>query len=168
MAKVTIVDGDTSITEDVSPNPDSTTLEQLEAFQRAKAQVAKVSFAEALQYAVTAESDVEVLNKDKKDSLIGVPFIITSVRVNATGNFGPYVTITAVTEDEKNIVINDGSSGIASQMFNLVQEHGVNKPILIKNGLRKSVYYVDKETGKVVGKEPKPNSFAQSTYYFDI
>jgi hypothetical protein len=176
MAKVQTVDSATdteSLNHDVNPESaeelhvEMSTMEQLEAFERQREQFKKVSFAEALKEAVTAESDVERLNKEKKDTLLGVPFIITGIRVNQ-GDFGPFVSITGVDENERNFVINDGSTGIAAQMLSVVQTYGTDKPILVKNGLRKSEYYVDKETNRVVGKNPTENSFKATTYYLDI
>ena len=143
------------------------TMEQLEIFERDRQKMEKVSFADALKDSVTAESGVERLNKEKKDSLVGVPFIITGIRVNQ-GNYGPFVSITGVDQNERNFVLNDGSTGIAAQMLSLVEQFGMDKPIFIKNGLRKSTYYVDKTTLKVVGKEPTANSFEAATYYLDI
>lgn len=173
MAKVTVVtDGSTVEGVETAENsvPDFTgmsTLEQLEIFERQRNTAVRLSFEDALKEAVVAEADVDVLNKEKKDSLIGEPFIITNIRVNV-GNFGPFVTLTAVTKDDRSVIINDGSTGIAAQMLGLVQKFGTDKNILVKNGLRKSEYYVDKDTGRVVGKEPQPNSFKQATYYLDV
>lgn len=177
MPNVKVIDTDTQVpnTDDVPSAPSTTsvdfgslsTMEQLEMVHRQKAAVQKLSFDEALKDSIVAVSDVEIINKERKDTLIGVEFIITKVSVNQ-GNSGPFVSLTAVTRDDRTVVINDGSSGIASQMFELVSKYGVDKPIHVPGGLRKSVYYVDKDTLKVVGKEPQPNSFAAATYYLAI
>jgi hypothetical protein len=144
------------------------TAEQLEVFNRGKVGgFAKISFEDALSEAVIAVPDVELFNKDNKDKLVGVPFIILRVHINQ-GNFGFFVSLTCVTKDNKTIVINDGSSGIASQMAELVQTYGTDKPISIPKGLKSSTYYVDNDTNKSVGKKPMPNSYQATTFYLDI
>jgi hypothetical protein len=144
------------------------TAEQLEVFNRERAGgLDKISFEAALKDAVKAEPDVELFNKENKHQLVGVPFIIRNIRVNQ-GNFGFFVSLTCVTKDNKAIVINDGSSGIAAQMVGLIQKFGVDKSILIEKGLKRSDYYVDNDTGHSVGNKPMPNSYLATTFFLNI
>lgn len=141
------------------------TQEQLEILERPKEnQLSDVNFDDLLKDSVEAESSSNVV---KKDTLLGTPFIIRHIKVNE-GQFGPFVTLTCQLKDNSIVIVNDGSSGVAAQMSTLIKTYGLDKPILIKKGLRRSGYYVDNDTKKVVGKTPKPNSFQQFTYYLDI
>lgn len=146
------------------------TAEQLEIFQRPQgpslSALEGLNFDDLLQEAEVAKSDVTVLNQDDKDQLIGKPFIIVSVKVNQ-GNFGPFVTLTCLGKGNEKFVINDGSTGIADQMADLVRRFGPEKPIYVPNGLRRSDYFVDNDT-QAISKDPRPNSFKQSTYYLAI
>lgn len=152
--------------EVVDPDEEElSTYEKLEMLQRERLpQIEQASFDDLLNEAVVAESDVSIA---EKETLLGVPFIIRRINVN-TGNFGLFVSLTCATKDGRTVVINDGSTGIAAQIGELVKKYGDEKPILIPKGLRKSVYYVDQDTRKVVGKKPRPNSFQQVTYYLAI
>ena len=151
-----------------SENEDWSSLSTYERLERLKKdsmqQIEQLSFDDALKTAVVAKSDVTVV---EKDSLVGKPFIIRRISINE-GNYGPFVSLTCVTKDNDTVVINDGSSGIARQIYSIVKEYGDENPILVEKGLRKSTYYVDNDTGKIVGKQPRPNSFAQSTFYLNL
>lgn len=158
------------VTEEEAANWQSyTSAEQLEILQRNQgSKMANVSFEDALAGATKAETNVDLYSNEAKRALVGVPFVIRHIQVNQ-GQFGPFVSLTcSVKGHEKTAIINDGSTGIAAQTVELIKEHGVDNPILIEKGLKESQYYVDKDTRKVVGKTPQPNSFPQSTFYFDI
>jgi hypothetical protein len=149
---------------------DMTSDEQLAMFeQKALSQFENVSFEDALKEAVQVRPEIEVI---RKRSLVDVPFIVRRVRINM-GEFGPFVSLVCVTEhpvpgsDGTTVVINDGSTGIARQVVAIAKQHGTEKPLYFPKGLRESVYYIDKDTRQVVGKQPKPNSIPASTFYFN-
>jgi hypothetical protein len=88
----------------------------------------------------------------QKSDLVGKPFIIGNLAFRK-GDFGPYVTLTAVDKDNNMFVVNDGSTGVYRQMVKWLHEKGqldagIDKPesqeyevrILCKSGLRRSDY----------------------------
>lgn len=74
-----------------------------------------------------------------KDKLMKTPFVVIQWRFTA-GDFGGFVSAAVVTKGGDKFIINDGSSGIMSQLMELSQKHkrfgGLNVPM----GLRKSQY----------------------------
>ena len=52
---------------------------------------------------------------ESKDQLIGKPFIILEWRFN-DGDYGVFVSALLVTEDNRKMILNDGSSGIRAQL----------------------------------------------------
>ena len=121
-------------------------------------------FADALRH--LQESGAEVVTFEgspwhivDKEELLGKQFVIMGYRVNPGGDFGTFVSLMAVVDGEvrdKNgqfcnkVVINDGSTGIASQWQSIVQAGQAKIPMLCPNGLRKSEYdYEDPKTGQM-------------------
>lgn len=101
-----------------------------------------------------------VIVASDKDKLLGVPFVIVSYAFHE-GDMGPFVSATIVTKnpvvidgsDASKLVVNDGSTGILSQLLAIEAkrvERGVDlNPIYCRGGLRKSVYDYTDEKGKV-------------------
>lgn len=85
---------------------------------------------------------------DKAD-LEGVPFAVVDVQVR-DGDFGPYVSVTAILKTNEVVIFNDGSTGIARQLEGL--EISPETPLMVRGGLRASHY-----TG--------PNGAPATTYY---
>lgn len=155
--------------------------EQLEFFEqesrRSGSTDAPVSWDDALATVDEATPDIEVARR--KSALVDVPFIIRNIRINP-GQWGLFVTFTAITQtpiiqgsESNSVIVNDSSkNGLAGQVVQLAQKHGLcnngTDGILIKHGLRESVYYVDNDTKKVVGKLPVANSFRASTFYLNL
>jgi hypothetical protein len=91
-----------------------------------------------------------LLKRDDKDKLEGQPFVILFFRVNDKWRYGPGVSMmiqTAVPvvfngQKYERFVVNDGSTGIAQQLFDYKAATGKNGPILVRNGLRSSEYEV--------------------------
>jgi hypothetical protein len=152
-----------------------TSEEQLEFFEQEarKGGLEPVSWDEALQDATEAVPDVEVMKR--KRALVDVPFIITNIKINQ-GQWGLFVTFTAITQtpiiqgSESNaVIVNDSSKGgLAGQVAELGKKHGADARILIKKGLRESIYYCDNDTKKVVSKVPIANTFQASTFYLNL
>lgn len=112
----------------------------------------------------------DIINKDDKESLIGVPFVVVNVKFNE-GDNGDFVSVEGITLDNRHIVINDGGTGIAGQAVELHERYadaeGNIRPMLIKRGLRVSRYYFDPNT-KDISKKPKDGYSSAATYYLDF
>lgn len=78
---------------------------------------------------------------EEKDTLLGVPFIVLAVNIG-NGDHGEFVSCRIVTEDGRKLVVNDGSTGIYAQIKMLWEKRPETKgkPIICRNGLRKSEY----------------------------
>jgi len=128
------------------------------------------TFADAFAALKAAGVDVHVVNEfdliEDKDSLIGVPLLIFGYAFHA-GDFGKdgFVSVEAITEENRKIVFNDGSTGIRQQLRTL-EDKGILTGIICKNGLRKSEYYFNAETGETNNHGGEGFSPA-STYYLD-
>lgn len=94
-----------------------------------------------------------LIKKDDKDQLEKVPFVILYFRINEKWRYGPGVSMmiqTAVPvvfngQKYERLVVNDGSTGIAQQLFDYKAATGKNGPILVRQGLRSSEYEVTEE-----------------------
>jgi hypothetical protein len=95
--------------------------------------------------AISVFGDGLPIVKDK-NTLVGVPLIITGWKFN-DGDHGEFVSLTVVSETGKMQIVNDGSSGIYSQM-RAYEDAGRTDAILCRHGLRASSYtYTDAKTG---------------------
>lgn len=90
----------------------------------------------------------------EKDTLIGVGFVIIQAHFR-DGEFGDgFVSLECVTKNNDKVVINDGSTGIFAQCQMIIAqrtEKGDPTPdmgIIVPNGLTKSAYYRNKDTGE--------------------
>ena len=110
-----------------------------------------------------------------KDSLVGVPMLLLYWAFNqgdyrdADGNAQDFVTVALVTEDGRKIIVNDGSTGICAQLWELTDRSGRQNGLIVKRGLRKSEYRIGVIDGR---KGPVPKSFEgptepASTFYLD-
>lgn len=101
---------------------------------------------------------LEVLSNKAKDKLVDVPFLIVDFQFSK-GDYGMFVSARIITETGHKYVIIDGSTGIKAQLEAVAekrQELGhkyPQGPLAIKGGLRKSEYWFDPETRKVVKPE---------------
>lgn len=95
-----------------------------------------------------------VLDTQDKVQLIGVPFLLLDCRFN-NGDNGDFVSIALITEDNRKLIINDGSTGICKQLAGIVKrrgEQGVTHPqsnLWVKGGLSVSEYDYTDDEGKV-------------------
>jgi hypothetical protein len=99
----------------------------------------------------------EVLDKDAKGQLVGVPFIILDWVINNEGDFGEFVSLRIVTQDNRKLIVNDGSTGIAKQIREIA-EAGELRALYVKKGLRRSDYEYTEKNG---AKKPA------TTFYLD-
>ena len=84
----------------------------------------------------------------EKDKLVGVPFVLIDYTVHtSTTNFDEngeglkFVTVRCVTEEDKRVAFNDGSTGVARQLRDLAARE-IYGGIYVQNGLRASEYEV--------------------------
>lgn len=81
----------------------------------------------------------------KKDQLEDVPFAIVNIRFYK-GTFGEACAVMAITEDNRKVVFNDGSSGVFAQCEAMVKRTRRRGGFMCPNGLRASHYtYVPKD-----------------------
>ncbi len=128
------------------------------------------SFEDAMNAIAAAGLAVHVINTteliEDKDTLIGKEFLIIAYRMNADGDFGEFVSVMALTRDNRRIVFNDGSTGIKLQLAELAQK-GITSRILCKDGLRRSDFRFDEKSGDIVKRtDPRyGDSKPAKTYY---
>ena len=67
----------------------------------------------------------------------------------------------------KRYVINDGSTGIRAQLQEFTKRTGQQANMVVRNGLRKSEYRIDKETKKPVSRGYEGPTEPAVTYYLD-
>lgn len=108
------------------------------------------------------------LIKDK-DSLVGVPFVIVDFQFTTskdrtdpeTGEPTQFVTARLVTETNRKLIINDGSTGIRDQLRSVGEIGGA--VLYVPRGLRVSEYQVE-----IVGKNGKTHTEPAKTYYLSV
>lgn len=91
-------------------------------------------------------------NKDNKDELVGMPFLIIGVTFREsdkytdreTGEPGVYASCACMLPDNTVFALSDGSTGIAKQLNEWINVHGLvvnaQSPLLVAKGLRVSTY----------------------------
>jgi hypothetical protein len=90
-----------------------------------------------------------------KAQLSGKPFVVLEWRFN-TGTFGEFASALIVTEDGTKCVLNDGSTGIFTQLRMVTDSRERNdvantqSGLLVKNGLRVSEYTYSDEKGNEI------------------
>jgi len=108
------------------------------------------------------------LSKDK-DALVGRPFVILDYQFSTsrdtlnpeTGEPNVFVSVRLMTEDNRKLIINDGSTGIRDQLRNL-PDAVAGSVLYVPRGLRVSEYEVETV---VKGKTVKQNA---KTYYLSV
>lgn len=94
-----------------------------------------------------------------KDLLVGVPFALIKWQFYPGKFADNFVTILAVTGDNRKYLVNDGSQGLCKQLAEVTATSGRQGGMVARNGLTRSDYtYTDTETG-----DERP----ASTYYLD-
>lgn len=95
---------------------------------------------------------------ENKDTLIGVPFFAIAWNF-LMGDHGEYVAVRLVTEDNKKLVMVDGSSGVFQMLANYSKKTGRAGGLFCQKGLRRSDYTYTDEGGK---------EKSARTYYLDV
>lgn len=94
---------------------------------------------------------------ENKDQLQGVAFLAVAWDFHS-GDHGEFVSVKVMTKDGTKYIINDGSTGIYSQLLDYTQRKGVAGGLLCEKGLRRSDYTYTDDKG-----QDKP----AVTYYLD-
>jgi len=97
----------------------------------------------------------------KKDVLVDVPFAIIDVR-EYEGKFGPTVAVACITQDNRRLVFNDGSTGVMSQLKDIIAQTGRRGGFICPNGLRASSF--EYQPTDFDG-QPMGNPIPATTYY---
>lgn len=131
--------------------------------------------------ALLRDSDVEAVNiadvmgdgftlvetADGKDAFIDKEFVILDWEFRP-GDFGtPFVTMRVVTADDGKYRINDGSTGIRAQLEAFSAQTGRFHGMHVPKGLRKSFYFIHRETREPVAKDYDGPKDPASTYYLN-
>ena len=90
----------------------------------------------------------------EKDKLLGVPFVLIDYTVHTSStNFDEngeglkFVTVRCVTQEDKRVAFNDGSTGVARQLRDLAARE-IYGGIYVQGGLRASEYEVTDAKGR--------------------
>lgn len=90
---------------------------------------------------------------EDKQALVGAEMLLLQWRFNG-GDFGDFVSVTAVTRDGRRVIFNDGSTGIMAQLAGVTRKRdkaGEVNPqagLLCPRGLRKSEYTYTDDKGQ--------------------
>lgn len=128
------------------------------------------SFADAVQAATEAfgQENIVVASdvlgdgfkmQENKDALIGVGMFLAQWTFSM-GDHGEFVIARLVTEDDRKLILVDGSTGICDQLRKYSESSGRYGGMFVRKGLRRSDYeYVDEKTGEMKDAH---------TYYLDV
>lgn len=96
-----------------------------------------------------------------KDTLVDKPFLITNIRFNKSGDFGGFVSVCVLDEEQRMLVFNDGSTGVYEQLRQMTEKTHRFSGIMCRKGLRVSEYkYQEKDfDGEPMGPEKPAKTF---------
>lgn len=120
------------------------------------AQLRELSF-EQLQIALGAPTQAEeAIGTDQfgpilsdKNVLVGVPFLAVHWEFHE-GEFGEFVSMWVLAENDARYIVNDGSTGIYAQLRELTDKDGQTSMLMCKHGLRASDYDATLQNGKTI------------------
>lgn len=113
-----------------------------------------------------------VQGKESKAKFVDVPFVILNWRVNEKWKYGPGVSLNIKTavpvvfegKAYSKFILNDGSTGIAAQMMDYIQQ-GKTAAILCRRGLTRSDYEVTDKDGEPII-DPATNKPVDGTTFY--
>lgn len=119
---------------------DSSELRELTDFETALKKVQE-TYGPVVKASETLGNGFALLSNQDKAKLAGKPFLLLFWTFNP-GDFGDYfVSCAAMTSDGQKFILNDGSSGIYTQLREFSIEHdGRQGGLLVEGGLRMSQY----------------------------
>lgn len=134
------------------------------------------SFDDALRLAAEYYGEENLVSADEtigngfrllanKDTLVDVPFVALAWRFNPGEYQGEFVTMMVVTEDGRKFIVNDGGSGVCSQLATYTNATGRHGGMIVKRGLTRSDY--EYEDNSVLDSEGNPTKRPASTYYLN-
>jgi hypothetical protein len=128
------------------------------SYEDALADIAAFTGGEIIEF---QGSPYEVVDKE---SLIDIPMVVLDYKFTP-GKFGEdFVSVVAITENDKRVVFNDGGTGVRAQFEHMATQNPRRFGIHLPNGLRKSTYPIDKDGSPVPYGSPDAAAEA-STYY---
>lgn len=110
--------------------------------------------------ALTDQDGFIYMDTDRKADLVGSPFFIVKVQAGFSKSYGDFVTVWIVTARGNKLKFVDFSTGVRRMLEPMLNEQGESPEgiaILCENGLSRSDYDADPETGRPGG----------TTYYLD-
>lgn len=100
-----------------------------------------------------------ILSRDKSP-LVGVPCVFLSWKFNEGDFATDFVSVLVITQDDRKFILNDGSTGICTQLHHLTDTKGMTGMLACRKGLKRSDYEAHKSPdGRMVP--------AGTTYYID-
>lgn len=117
---------------------------------------------------------------ENKDILLARPFIVVDWTYFTSAEYGTEVlTVRVMTMQGEKYRLSDGSTGIMGQLEEVTRVRAKNghaypnAGLGVKNGLRKSSFWVSVETGRAITDEeadklPKDKKKRAATYYLDL
>lgn len=90
----------------------------------------------------------QLLPKEQKGTLVGVPFIILRWRIHDGDFDSVFASASLVTEDGRKLIVVDGSTGICEQLRSLMLKTGRASWVRCPRGLRASQYATCRSCGK--------------------
>lgn len=107
-----------------------------------------------------------VADDTTKRQLVGVPMLLVGWTFNL-GNWGEFVSMLAITQDGRKVVVNDGSTGIKEQLSEYTARTGKYAGLRVRHGLRESTYDIDAETKIPVTRDFIGATEEAHTFYLD-
>jgi hypothetical protein len=96
-----------------------------------------------------------------KDHLVGVPFALLKWQFYPGKFQDQFVTVMVVTQDGKKYLVNDGSTGLCKQLWEVTATTGRSGGVVARKGLTRSDYkWIDEADG---GKEKDAHTFYLDT-----
>lgn len=108
----------------------------------------------------------KVLNSDDKGQIENRPFIVVDYKLDNVGKFSAFATMKIVTADNRRLIVNDGGTGIPSQLQE-IKASGHTGAILCRKGLKVSRYDVTDEKGEPVIDPQTQKPIQGETWYLD-
>lgn len=108
-----------------------------------------------------------------KATLVGQPFLIIEWRFN-DGDFGgrQFVSVAAVTKDDRKVIFNDGGTGVCKQLATVTQQRrdrGHRNPqagLLVESGLTATSYWFNEDTGETSSQAQSGKGWGPATTYY--